>query len=190
VKRPFVIVAAVAIMAAGSGYFAARMLSPADIPGAAMSRSGSAVASSALVELVGQRRPDFHLADAAGQTVSVDRFDGQVLLLNFWATWCAPCVEEMPMLSRLHQDYAGRGFTVVGIALDEPQRAREFAQELGVGYPVLFGLADAMVVGRRYGNGTGMLPYSVLVDANGIVRWTRLGVLDRSQVETQLASLF
>jgi len=182
-------VAAVAIMAAGSGYFVARMLSPATVTAPAMSRPGSVTAPGVAAELVGQRRPDFRLADAAGQVVSVESFDGQVLLVNFWATWCAPCVEEMPMLSRLHQDYAARGFSVVGIALDEPQRAREFAQELGVGYPLLFGLAEAMVVGRRYGNGTGMLPYSVLVDSSGIVRWTRLGVLDRSQVETQLASL-
>jgi peroxiredoxin len=183
VRRPFLIAAAVAVVAASSGYFVARILSPPPGPG----RIQPAAATAA--ELLGQRRPDFTLADVTGQAVSADRFDGRVLLVNFWATWCAPCVEEMPMLSQLQRDYAARGFSVVGIALDEPLRAREFAEELGIDYPLLFGLADAMVVGRRYGNNTGMLPYSVLVDASGIIRWTRLGLLDRSQVEIQLASV-
>jgi peroxiredoxin len=170
-------------MAASSGYFVARMLSPPADPASIQPEPAAAA------ELLGQRRPDFILADATGQAVSIDRFNGRVLLVNFWATWCAPCVEEMPMLSQLQRDYAAQGFSVVGIALDEPQRAREFAEELGIDYPLLFGLADAVVVGRRYGNATGMLPYSVLVDASGVIRWTRLGVLDRSQVETQLASV-
>lgn len=175
-------------MAASTGYFVARMLAPAAVPARAAILPPAAGLNAA-AELVGERRPDFTLADAAGRPVSAERFDGQVMLVNFWATWCTPCVEEMPMLSQLQRDYAGRGFSVVGIALDEPQRARAFAQELGVDYPLLFGLADAMVVGRRYGNGTGMLPYSVLVDANGIIRWTRLGVLDPAQVESELASV-
>jgi thiol-disulfide isomerase/thioredoxin len=119
----------------------------------------------------------------------VDRFDGQVLLVNFWATWCAPCVEEMPMLSQFQRDYAGQGVVVVGIALDDPRRAQEFARELEVDYPLLFGLADAMVVGRSYGNRTGMLPYSVLVDAAGVIRWARLGILDRGELEAQLSAL-
>jgi thiol-disulfide isomerase/thioredoxin len=110
-------------------------------------------------------------------------------LLNFWATWCAPCVEEMPMLSRLQRDYSGRGLRVVGITVDDPVRARAFAQDLGLDYPLLFGTGEAMLVGRRYGNASGMLPFSVLIDAAGVVRWTHLGAIRREQLETQLAEL-
>lgn len=190
-SRHAIIIALVAMLAAGSGYWIARWLSltvgPDSAPAA--SQPGGAQPAPAPADLVGQPRPDFELLDASGRAVSVDSFDGRAFLVNFWASWCAPCVDEMPMLSQLHRDYAGRDFAVVGIALDDPQRAQEFAQELQVEYPVLFGRADAMRVGRRYGNREGMLPYSVLVDAGGIIRWTRLGVLQRAEIEAQLAAL-
>lgn len=180
--------AAVAVMAASGGYFFAMRLSPPPNPGPPAERLERG-AVPAPENLLGQRRPDFSLADATGQLVSADSFHGQVLLVNFWATWCTPCVEEMPMLSQFQRDYAGQGVAVVGIALDDPRRAQEFARELGVGYTLLFGLADAMVVGRHYGNRAGMLPYSVLVDAGGVIRWTRLGVLHRGELEAQLTAL-
>ena len=180
--------ALVAVLAAGSGYWVARYLTPsaATENPAALSRPAGAQAPA---DLVGQPRPDFRLMDASGQAISAAAFDGRVFLVNFWATWCAPCVDEMPMLSELHGDYAGQGFAVVGIALDDPERAQQFARELHIQYPLLFGRADAMRVGRRYGNREGMLPYSVLVDAGGIIRWTRLGAIERSEVEAQLAAL-
>jgi peroxiredoxin len=191
VRKSLIIMLAVAVIAASGGYFVAMTLSPPKNPASPAERltPGDALAVPAPEDLIGQRRPDFRLADAKGQYRSAEQFDGQVLLVNFWATWCTPCVEEMPMLSQLHRDLAGQGFAVVGIALDDPGRAQEFARELELSYPALFGLADAMLVGRRYGNRAGMLPYSVLVDASGIIRWTRLGALDRSQIEAELASL-
>ena len=113
------------------------------------------------------------------------------------------------MLSRLQRDYSGRGLRVVGITVDDPVRARSFAEGLGLEYPVLFGpglfgpgstgpgsfeagvsgAGAAMLVSRRYGNASGMLPYSVLIDAAGIVRWTHLGAVTREQLETRLAEL-
>jgi peroxiredoxin len=182
--------AAVAVLAAGGGYMAARRVSPA--PGQLSIEPSAPTATdngSLTAGMLGQRRPDFTLVDAAGRTVTADAFDGQIVLVNFWATWCTPCVEEMPMLSRLQRDHAGPGFTVVGIAVDEPQRAQEFARSLQLEYTVLFGLPEAMLAGRRYGNGSGMLPYSVLVDSAGVIRWTRLGALEREQLEAQLQRL-
>jgi peroxiredoxin len=205
--------ALVALLAAGGGYLVAMRLgeppSPAALPAAApvttpVPTPVTTRAMPAPETLVGQRRPDFSLADAAGNPVAAADFDGHVLLLNFWATWCAPCVEEMPMLSRLQRNYSGRGLRVVGITVDDPVRARSFAEGLGLEYPVLFGpgmfgpgsfeaglsgAGAAMLVGRRYGNASGMLPYSVLIDAAGIVRWTHLGAVTREQLETQLAEL-
>jgi peroxiredoxin len=181
----FFLVALVALLAAAGGYFVAMRL--AERPAAVL--PGASTAAPAAASLVGQRRPDFTLADAAGNAAAAADFDGQIVLLNFWATWCAPCVEEMPMLARLHDDLAGRGLQVVGIAVDEPARARSFADDLGLDYPLLFGQGEAMLVGRRYGNASGMLPYSVLIDAGGIVRWTHLGAVTREQLERQIAAL-
>jgi peroxiredoxin len=175
--------ALVALLAAVGGYFAAmRMGGPPPAPTAAPALPSPEA-------LVGQRRPDFRLADAAGDPVTAADFDGQALLLNFWATWCAPCVEEMPMLSRLQRDYAGQKLQVVGIAVDDAVRARSFADDLGLDYPLLFGTGEAMLVGRRYGNASGMLPYSVLIDAAGVVRWTHLGAVSREQLDRRIAEL-
>lgn len=188
-RKSIIILSAVAVMAATGGYFVATLVSPAALRATppAVQTDAAVLTPPAPENLIGERRPDFALADANGRMVSSDSFDGDVLLLNFWATWCTPCVEEMPMLSRMQQQFAGQGVNIVGIALDDPERARQFAAGLGVEYTVLFGLADAMLVGRRYGNRAGMLPYSVLVDRAGTIRWTRLGILDRIGLETRLA---
>ena len=180
-----------AAAAAGAGYFLSRVMDPGTADGAgALPAPGAAMrAAPAAEDLLGQQRPDFTLRDANGQPASASDFDGKILLLNFWATWCQPCVEEMPMLSDLQRAHAGRGLQVVGIALDDPQRAEAFAADLELEYPLLYGLADAARVGRLYGNSGGMLPYSVLVDAEGVVRWTQLGSVTREQMEFRLTDL-
>lgn len=185
------LLAAVALAAALGGYFLARVLDPGGgtgTPAAAPSAHPTATVRSA-DELLGQRRPDFTLEDGSGQPVSAADFDGSIWLVNFWASWCAPCVEEMPMLSDLQQKYEDSGVRIVGIALDDPDRARAFAEQLGVDYTILFGRADAVVTGRRYGNATGLLPFSVLVDAGGTIRWTHLGALERDLLESRIGSL-
>lgn len=140
-------------------------------------------------ELLGQPRPDFTLGGIGGEWVSAADFDGQILLVNFWATWCVPCRAEMPMLDQLHRQFSGLGLTVLGIAMDDVQQARDFALELGISYPVLVGMADVMATGRVYGNRAGLLPYSVLIDRDGIVRWSHLGELSRDALEEQIRLL-
>lgn len=178
--------AVVAFMAAAGGYFLAMVMNPS--AGIGTSAAGTAPGPRA-DDLVGQRRPDFTLSTVRGTMVSADDFEGRVWLVNFWATWCAPCVEEMPMLSRLQRDYADQGVVVVGIALDDAQRAAEFAAELGIDYPLLVGKTDVVLTGRRFGNATGMLPFSVLIDTSGVIRWTHLGALSRAALEAQIETL-
>ena len=187
-RKNFIIMAVVAFMAASGGYFLAKYLSPP--PEVTLPGPGTAVAAAipslSADDLLGQRRPDFTLSDSHGVAVSASDFQGDVLLVNFWATWCTPCVEEMPMLSRLQQDYAGQGVNIVGIALDDAARASQFASDMAISYPVLVGQADVVVTGRRYGNNTGLLPFSVLIDANGIIRWTHLGPLTEEDLQHQI----
>lgn len=140
-------------------------------------------------ELVGQRRPDFTLGGTTGELFSAADFDGSVVLLNFWATWCAPCRAEMPMLEEIYGEYSSQGVEIVGIAFDEVRAASEFAGELGITYPVLVGTGDVMAVGMAYGNRAGLLPYSVLIDRQGVVRQTWLGELDRSDLREHLEAL-
>ena len=163
---------AVAVLAAVVGFFAAKHFAGDAVP-----------APDGVDALVGQARPDFRHADLDGRMREAAEFDGSLMLLNFWATWCEPCVEEMPMLSELQDTYRGRGLRVVGIALDERERAAAFAQDLGLSYPVLLGEADVVITSRRFGNSSGMLPYSVLIDPEGVVLWVRLGALERAELE-------
>lgn len=183
--RRLALFATVALLAASGGYFAAMQLAgPRPAPVAVIPALPTAPAA-----LVGQRRPGFAHRDPGGRSWSADDFDGRPLLVNFWATWCTPCVEEMPMLSALQRRHADRGLQVVGIALDDAERAAEFAAGLDLAYPVLVGETDVVMTGQRYGNRGGMLPFTVLVDAAGIVRWAYLGALDAAELEAQIAAL-
>ena len=93
------------------------------------------------------------------------------------------------MLSALHDRLSGQGFQVLGIALDDVQQARDFVEELGIRYPVMVGGADVMATGVLYGNRAGLLPYSVLVDRQGIIRWTSLGALETSELDARIKEL-
>lgn len=178
-KRESLLLAATGVLALAAGLFAAQWLKPPQ------SHQAPATASA----LVGEPAPPFTLGAADGARVSLSDFRGQVLLVNFWATWCAPCREEMPMLDALHDELAERGFAVVGIAMDDVQRAREFAGALDIGYPVLVGAGDVFAVMRAYGNAGGMLPYSVLVDRDGRVQWVELGELQEAQLRRRVSAL-
>ena len=178
--------AVVALVASSGGYFLAKFLSLPSESAAVVARSTKTPSAD---DMLGQRRPDFTLSDIGGAPVSASDFDGVVWLINFWATWCTPCIEEMPMLSLLQEEYAEKGVKFVGIAVDDVVRAREFAAGMALSYPVLLGQAEAAVTGRRYGNSSGMLPFSVLIDADCIIQWTRLGVLNREKLEEQIQAL-
>lgn len=180
-NKSFLALLAVALLAAVGGYFAAMQFAP---------QSASPEPASGIV---GQLRPNFRHTDLGGRELQAGDFDGQVLLVNFWASWCKPCVEEMPMLSELQLRHRDEGLRVIGIALDDPERAAAFARAMDLAYPVLVGGVDTVVTGRRFGNASGMLPYSVLVGRDGVMRWSRLGALEAGplavEVEKALGSV-
>jgi peroxiredoxin len=141
------------------------------------------------VSLIGKQRPDFRLGSNTGKFVTPADFPGKTLLFNFWATWCTPCRHEMPMLVDLQNEFGTAGLQVVGIALDDVQAVREFVQTYGISYPILVGAGDVMLTSAAYGNTAGVLPYSVLVDSNGIVRWQYTGEIRREEFLSILGDL-
>jgi thiol-disulfide isomerase/thioredoxin len=120
------------------------------------------------------------LADLKEQPQPLAQWKGKPLLVNFWATWCAPCVEEMPELSALHIELAG---------IDSPSSLREFALKLPVSYPLYVGGMGGSELTRQFGNQAGGLPFSVLISADGQVRKTYLGRLNMQEVRRDIAGL-
>ncbi|HYP67139.1 MAG TPA: TlpA disulfide reductase family protein [Thiobacillaceae bacterium] len=105
--------------------------------------------------------------DLNGQRQPLSQWRGKALVVNFWATWCPPCRAEIPGFIELHRELAGQGVQFVGIAIDQGDKVRDFARELGVNYPLLIGEGDALELQRELGNQTGGLPFTVVLDFEG-----------------------
>jgi thiol-disulfide isomerase/thioredoxin len=102
---------------------------------------------------------------------------GNPLLLNFWATWCAPCVTEMPLLDRFYREEQSRGWQVVGLAVDSPTPVREFLSERSLGFAIGLAGGDGVELAFSLGNASGALPFSVVFDRSGKIVRRKLGVL-------------
>jgi peroxiredoxin len=159
-------------------------------PSAAVSQPPQqATAGPSGASLIGKQRPDFSLSDLHGQRRQIGEWDGKVLVLNFWATWCPPCVREMPNFAEMQAQYAERGLQFIGIAIDDKQMVQDFIDTMGVSYPILIGAADAIEISRRYGNRFGALPYSVIIDRNGKIAYIQKGELLQDVAEKAILPL-
>ena len=116
---------------------------------------------------VTERRPDFSLPDLEGNVRHASEWDGKVLMVNFWATWCPPCLREIPAFIELQSDLAEKGLQIVGIAIDTPEAVRDFVDPMGINYPILLGEQEGIALSQAYGNRLGALPYTIIVDRNG-----------------------
>ena len=127
--------------------------------------------------------PSFELENLDGKIVRLADYRGKAVLLNFWATWCAPCKTEMPWLMQFQKKYGPQGLQVVGIAMDEdPEHVRTFVKKFGVTYINLLGTQK---VGRLYGGPMG-LPATFFIDSNGQITDQATGALSRSQIEAEI----
>lgn len=129
------------------------------------------------------------LPDLRGQVRHLSEWQGSIVLCNFWATWCAPCRKEIPMLVSLRDEYASLGFEVVGIAVDNGAKVREFAAKYGVSYPILVAEAEGLDLMKRLGNTAGALPFTVLLNREGAILSRKLGILRKANISSKIKEL-
>ena len=110
-----------------------------------------------------------------GKTLAMRELRSRPLVVNFWATWCAPCVREMPQLDRFHREFQAQGWQVVGLAIDQREPVREFLRKLPVGFPIALGGFAGMELVRQLGNPQGGLPFTVVANREGRIVRRKLG---------------
>ena len=146
-------------------------------------------ANNAAQSMLQQKMNDFTLVDLDGASHNVHEWDGHVLVLNFWATWCPPCRKETPMFVELQEQYGAQGLQFVGIAIDNKDKVVDFMDTFGVNYPMLIGTDDAIQVTKDYGNRFSALPYTVIIDRNGVISHIQRGELTREVAEKAIKAL-
>jgi thiol-disulfide isomerase/thioredoxin len=131
--------------------------------------------------------PAFSLSDLKGKATPISVWSGKSLVINFWATWCAPCRREIPLLKTVASEWAGRDITVVGIAVDYQEKVLDFAREFKIDYPLLIGEQDALDVAAKFGMDSPALPFTVFTDRRGEVVTLFVGELHRPQADLILS---
>lgn len=117
-----------------------------------------------------------------GQSLPLATLKGRPLVINFWATWCPPCVDEMPLLDRFYQENKLNGWQILGIAIDQPSAVRRFQAQFPVSYPLVLGGIQGNEFGQLLGNETGSLPYTLVLDPQGRILQRKLGRLSPSDL--------
>jgi thiol-disulfide isomerase/thioredoxin len=129
------------------------------------------------------RLPAFSLGDRDGKATPISAWDGKSLVINFWATWCAPCRREIPLLESLYSEWGGRNVEIVGIAVDYREKVAVFARQLKIPYPLLVGEQDALDVAARFGVDSPVFPFTVFTDRRGDIVALVVGELHRPQAD-------
>lgn len=168
-RRKAVLYGVAAVAAAGAGIVAGPLV--------LQDRSGAA----ALLSTV--------FPDLQGQPRRLVDWRGRIAVVNFWATWCEPCREEIPLLVQTSRTYASAGVEVVGIAIDTVDKIREYAANFGIPYPILVGDMRAIDLLRQLGNQAGALPYTVVLDRSGAVAARKLGAYKAGELDRALATI-
>ena len=178
-SRQAALVAAIAFTAAAAGFWVARLMPQhEEVP------SVSPRKSLGLTEgMEGQPAPAIKLPDVDGKLLTLKEWPGKWLLVNFWATWCAPCMHEIPALIAAQTQYEKAGLQIVGVAMDDPDAVRTLMREKGFNYPSMVGDEALQTVMEQFGNTLGALPYTVLIAPDGVIRYVELGGVDGPKLD-------
>ena len=168
----------VAVLGLAAGFMANKLMSPTTTATANKTDSG-----------VPTTRPAFTLKDLNDKQRSSSEWDGKVVMINFWASWCPPCRREIPAFIRLQDTYAKQGFVIVGIALDNKQNIVDFTDPMDINYPVLLAEEEGIALAQAYGNRLGVLPYTVIVDRSGKIVYTHRSELTYDVAEKVIKPL-
>ena len=128
----------------------------------------------------------YSFQDLDGRPTRLRDWPQRAILCNFWATWCAPCREEVPLLIAAKQQYAERSFEVAGIGIDHAAKLQDFSKEYGITYPVLIASGDSSEFLRSLGDGAAALPYSILLDHKRRITYRKLGAWSKSELEREI----
>ncbi len=137
----------------------------------------------------GGQAVEFRLPDLAGKEHGLEEWRGKVVVLNFWATWCPPCREEIPLFIDLQKQLGAQGLQFVGIAIDDASAVASYQREIGINYPSLLGGDGGMGLMSAYGNAAGSLPFTVILDREGRIVARKVGAFRRAQLEPLLSPL-
>ena len=126
------------------------------------------------------------LPDPAGTELDLSKFRGKTLVVNFWAPWCGPCVEEMPELTALHGEYAPRNVEFIGIGIDSASNIQEFLKKVPVQYPLAVAGFAGTELSKHFGNTQGGLPYTVVISPDGAVKYRKMGRVHADELRKEL----
>ncbi|MEO7402454.1 MAG: TlpA disulfide reductase family protein [Burkholderiales bacterium] len=174
---------AVAVAALASGIYWSVLRSQRLVPVNAESGGARSETSSELV------LADLQFPDLQGKPTPLSTWRGQILVINFWATWCAPCREEMPSFVAAQHRFVDKKLLFVGIGIDSPEKMAAFAQELKINYPLLVGDGATLGLMRELGNQSGGLPFTIVVDRAGKIVDRFVGVVPAAVLDEKLRVL-
>lgn len=178
--KPFIrntLILAVAAAAGLAGHLAQRATSP------------STAAPSQVARKAGAPILELNLPDSTGQPQALSQWRGKVLVVNFWATWCPPCLREIPEFAAVSRRFADAPVQFVGIGIDQPDNVRRFAEENKVPYPLLSAPLQTLTLTSTLGNTSQALPFTAIFDRHGELDFVKLGTLNEAELEGKIRAL-